>query len=446
MRSIPFEVVCLVGMNSDAFPRESLHVGFDLLSKYPKPGDRSRRNDDRYLFLESILSARKKLHISYVGQSIKDNTIMPPSVLVSELEDYLTAGFGLNASDLMTRHRLQAFSPEYFKKGNKALFSYSKENMLASARLFGSKENIPFIDAGLSPPDDEWKQINNKQLRQFFTHPARYLLQNRLGIYYNRGVSVLEDRENFRMDPLDRYTIGQKLVEHRLNGADPEELRTVYQASGMLPHGTVGDIQFRELCQDVNAFVTRMNHIIGEVPKKSHDVDLNIGDCVIHGELNAIHKKQGMVRYRFANMKPKDLISAWIDHLLLCAVAEPELERITTSICRDASWKFSPVKDSHSILIGLLSRYLDGLLKPMPFFPETGYIYTNDILKKNRSQKDALRSARKRWRGSDFNRGESEDPYFRRCFGTIDPLDDQFKTLSLEIFKPMFDSLSRITH
>jgi exodeoxyribonuclease V gamma subunit len=89
------------------------------MARYPRRGDRSRRNDDRYLFLEAILSARERLYISYVGQSIQDNTLIPPSVLVSELIDYVEQGFeipGRNIREhLHTRHRLQTFSPEYFK-------------------------------------------------------------------------------------------------------------------------------------------------------------------------------------------------------------------------------------------------------------------------------------------------------------------------------------------
>ncbi|MCK7514484.1 MAG: exodeoxyribonuclease V subunit gamma [Desulfobacterales bacterium] len=33
---------------------------FDLIAQAPRPGDRSRRNDDKYLFLEALLSARRQ--------------------------------------------------------------------------------------------------------------------------------------------------------------------------------------------------------------------------------------------------------------------------------------------------------------------------------------------------------------------------------------------------
>ena len=93
MRAIPFRVVCLLGMNGEAFPRVRRPLGFDLVAQRPRRGDRSSREDDRYLFLEALLSARDRLLITYVGQSIRDNTELPPSVVVSELLDALGESF-----------------------------------------------------------------------------------------------------------------------------------------------------------------------------------------------------------------------------------------------------------------------------------------------------------------------------------------------------------------
>lgn len=83
MRSIPFKVVCLLGMNDGVYPRQLAPLGFDLMSQKPKRGDRSRRDDDRYLFLEALISAQQKLYISYIGRSIQDNSERFPSVLVA---------------------------------------------------------------------------------------------------------------------------------------------------------------------------------------------------------------------------------------------------------------------------------------------------------------------------------------------------------------------------
>jgi exodeoxyribonuclease V gamma subunit len=120
MRTIPFDVVCLLGMNDDVFPRSRRPLGFDLMARKPRPGDRSPRDDDRYLFLEALLSARRKLIVTYVGQSVHDNAERPPSVVVSELLDAIDESFKVpevappirGSKEAVPEKQLSLFSPE----------------------------------------------------------------------------------------------------------------------------------------------------------------------------------------------------------------------------------------------------------------------------------------------------------------------------------------------
>ena len=182
MRSIPSKVICLLGMDNDAYPRQTKALGFDLMAKHPQKGDRSRRSDDRYLFLEAILSAREKLYISYAGQSIQDNSTMPPSVLVSELMDYIESGFAIRGENILdnivTKHRLQAFGLEYFKSDDKRLFSYSEENCAAAEQMLKSVEPpAPFISKGLTTPEEQWKDVGLQDLCRFFGNPGPLLIE-----------------------------------------------------------------------------------------------------------------------------------------------------------------------------------------------------------------------------------------------------------------------------
>ncbi|HMK66122.1 MAG TPA: exodeoxyribonuclease V subunit gamma, partial [Thermodesulfobacteriota bacterium] len=196
MRSIPFRIIALLGMNDDAYPRQTRPLGFDLMAQNPSLGDRSRRLDDRYLFLETLLSAREKLHISYVGQSHQDNSSRPPSVLVSELLDAIAEGFKI-PEEMIIKHHLQAFSPEYFEKGGR-LFSYSGDNLEgALGALNPIRKKKPFMPHALPDPDPEWKTIELSRLCSFFSHPARFLLNQRLGIYLGEEESLLTETEPF---------------------------------------------------------------------------------------------------------------------------------------------------------------------------------------------------------------------------------------------------------
>src|SRR5207249_3253158 len=93
MRSVPLKVVCLLGLNDTAYPRHDRPPGFDLVAQHPQRGDRNIRDSDRALFLEALLSAREVFYLSYIGQSLRDNNPLPPSVLVSELLDYVGQNF-----------------------------------------------------------------------------------------------------------------------------------------------------------------------------------------------------------------------------------------------------------------------------------------------------------------------------------------------------------------
>jgi len=134
-------------MNDGAFPRDQRPPGFDLMADDFRPGDRVRRADDRYLFLETLLSARSNLYISYTGRDSRDNAPLPPSVLVSELLDYVESAFvaadgGTLAGQFPLQHPLQAFNPDYFRPGG-ALFSYSVARAEAARSLLEPSVPVP---------------------------------------------------------------------------------------------------------------------------------------------------------------------------------------------------------------------------------------------------------------------------------------------------------------
>ncbi|HEN21015.1 MAG TPA: exodeoxyribonuclease V subunit gamma, partial [Desulfobacteraceae bacterium] len=320
MRSIPFKVICLVGMNNDAYPRQTRQTGFDLIAEYPRAGDRSRRDDDRYLFLESILSAREKLYISHVGQSIQDNSIIPPSVLVSELLDYVEQGFEIPGENILenivTKHRLQAFNPEYFME-NGRLFSYSQENLNA-ARCILQERNppAPFLSRDISTPEEDWKSVDIEDLTSFFRNPARYLLTRRLNIHLDDNISMLSDTETFDLDGLERYQLEQDLVKRSFNGCNIKDFRIIMNASGKLPHGAVGECLFEDISGDIERFVRNTTDYMKGTPLDPLDADLNQSGFRLTGRIQGLYEKY-MILYRYAGIKPKDRLNAWIHHLVL---------------------------------------------------------------------------------------------------------------------------------
>ena len=434
MRSIPFRVIALIGLNDGAFPRRDRPAGFDIISRSPRRGDRSLRDEDCYLFLEALLSARDCLYISYVGQSVRDNSEIPPSVLVSEFLDAIARGWAMEAKDvagrLVTRHRLQAFSSGYFGKDG-ALFSYSAENLAA---LLERRENPwsarEFLSAPLPPPGDEWREVPLARLLRFYANPARFLLENRLGIRLEDAAPPLEEREPFTVAGLDAYTLHQEIVEIVLRGDDPVEYLPVARSRGILPPALHGEAVFRRAVDEATAFAQGVRErFAGKEQLAPLDFRLELGGFRLSGRLERIWPER-MIRYRCANVKGRDQIGAWIEHLVLNAVMAHGYPRETVLMMVGGSRSYRPVADAATLLKALLDLYREGLTMPLRFFPESALEY---------AQKEEWRidRAKRRWE-EGFNRpGEGDDPYYRLCFGKEEPLNADFELIAQELLGPM---------
>jgi exodeoxyribonuclease V gamma subunit len=452
MRSIPFKVIALLGMDDQAYPRTTKPLGFDLIAKNPLRGDRSRRQNDRYLFLESLLSARQCFYISYVGQSIHDNSIMPPSVLVSELLDYINNGFSCLKKSILeqvvTSHPLQAFSPTYFTHQAQQLFSYSTEYCTASRALLNEQPLLkPFILEALpSPqPETEWKNIDLNRLSRFFKQPIEFLLKERLGIVLQTGADLLDESEPFEVQGLDRYQLNQTLVEKSLQGGDLEAYQTVVKASGQLPYGQIGEYLYSQMTQQIQPFVEQVKQVTMKQKKmETVSVDLRIGEMRITGRLGRIWRDH-LVHYRWAKLKAKDFIQLWIHHLILNSLPDKHLPRHSVLIGNNEAWTFEPVTDSQLILERLLREfYWHGLHQPLYFFPESGLTFVKN-LRQGKKENEALLKALNTWQGSDFGQGEVENEYYKLCFRSLEsktPLENEgFKSLAKQFFEPLLGHL-----
>jgi exodeoxyribonuclease V gamma subunit len=432
-------------MNNGAYPRDFQPLNFDLMARHPQAGDRSRRNDDKYLFLESIISARKKLYISYVGQSIQDNSILPPSVLVSELLDTIEMSFAVSDENLLkkivTRHRLQPFSPWYFRSGT-GLFSYSIENMLAG--MTEKVEPLPFVPARipLSPEEvAQWQKLDLDSICRFFSNPARFFIQRRLGIWLEDKSSLSDDRENFVLVTLERYLVEQNLLKARMSGSALEDFKPVQKALGQLPHGHVGDFHYNEMSIEVENFISKIECFTSAAPREPVEINLNISGFDLRGRVSEI-AESGLVNIRYARKRVKDILTSWIFHLLLCHGAPPEYPRTSFLICKDSALQFKPVSESKALLEDLLNLFRWGLEEPIHFYPDTSHEYAEHKLNASGSEQSALAKAGLKWRGGDspkkHSQVESDDSYYDLCFRRMDPLDDEFKKIALTVFEPLF--------
>lgn len=433
MRSIPFKVVCLVGMDDTAYPRKSNPPGYDLIAQHPRPGDRTVRDDDRYLFLEALLSAREVFSISYVGQSLKDGSPLPPSVLVSELLDYL----GEDAREsLVTRHRLQPFSADYFRRDS-ALFSYSIDNCLAS-EVARQPRNPPrpFLSQAIAAPEEEWRQVELASLAAFFRNPAQFFIQQRLGLKFPNERPQLEEREPFELGPLTNFKIEDDLLRKKLDGLPLAEVEELVRAGGQFPPGHTGAALYKKICRGVEEFAALVADKTSGKYLEPFPIDLTLGPFRLTGRVDEL-TATGPVRYRLTKLKPKEMLRVWLFHLALNSSGK---SISSTLIGRDLMQIFSPVAQSGELLRDLLEVYWQGLTRPLHFFPQSSYAFAKQELS-TRAKATPLKKARDAWNSGQFHRGEEEDEYFDLAFRHLsDPLDEEMQELSRRVFKPLIEN------
>ncbi len=447
MRSIPAKVICLIGMDDQAFPRQAHPLGFDLMAQDRRCGDRSSRDDDRYVFLETLISARERLYLSYVGRSVIDNEVIPPSVLVSELLDYLDQACvfpeGASARDFLTHeHRLHAFSRHYFAETSSRLFSYSEANAAAARNIRASpgEPSPDFLHGVIPDPTDDFRAVELNTLVRFFAGPAKYFLRERIGIRLEEEDDSLEDSEPFALDSLERYHARQDLVARALDQepADADE----FAARGVLPLGEIGVSHFHDLRKDAEVFQQKVEpELAGHSPAEPWLIDLKIGAFNLTGRIEPIYGAR-MVHFRCSSLKPKDWLRAWISHLAKCA-AHPDTAAESVLIGTDATVQFAPVPDAAELLTALLALYWLGLTFPLPFFPRTSEAYARAALFPSaRSKQTPVQKAEVTWHGSTWTAGEKSDSYLQHCFAGSNPLDEEFERIALAVFEPILRNVS----
>ena len=435
MRSIPFKVVCLIGMNDESYPRRQPTLGFDLLAHDFRKGDRCRRDEDRYLFLEAILSAQSHLYISYVGASIVDNSPIPPSVLVSDLRDCLQQSVEMEEDNdiwqhVLTHHPLQAFSQRYFDGSSDKLFSYVAVNCPSSNE---NSDATSWFDHALPEPDPSWRQVSLGQLLGFFQHPAKYLLQQRLGLWLSNDDDKLENREPFELDGLQSWQLRQQLLNYRLQDKQLAEVLPIIQATGVLPQGHVGEYVFNDQSSKVNEFADKL---LPEYPDEfllPLTFELNNGEFTLQGQLTNI-STAGLFNYRMGKTKGNQLLTVWLQHLVLNCIKPDGVVCESRLITQDGDYHFLIVPDAELILHNLLDLYWQGLYKPLPLFSNTSYRFAQASIKGSKSE-SAMHAE---WQGNSFNNiaGEKDDLYHQQIY-TASPLDEQFRQLALAIYEPL---------
>ena len=491
MRAIPFKVVCLLGINDGEYPRGIHPMDFDLMAasgRY-RPGDRSHREDDRYLFLEALLSAREKLYISYIARNVTDNSERMPSVLVSQLRDYLAGGWevedvppGGNATgdprDLLDQltcpHPLQPFSKAYFLPGGpRDLFTYARE----WREMLASRDHTP--DQGSLSPARVESRLALTPLIRFLKNPVKGFFNERLNVYFDDTGVVSHNREPFALDGLAPFNLGNTLLNAGLAVRASESVKAVNRAAqrlqrtGELPPGGFGQLSAEKLTEPVLRMLEHHHGLAARYPHPCSPLEIGIPigiegcDCEmledwldgLRGAGLGTSAATTAAEYARWEFYPKDILDAknrvsrldslvglWVKHLAGCAGG---LALTSILVAPDGMAQLPPLDRGRAggWLAEIMATWWHGLSQPLPVTAKTALTYLKTLISNEGEDapQKAWEAARKAYEGDGYHfpgeLGYGDGVYLKRCYPDFDALwqaeNGRFETSAEKLYEPL---------
>jgi exodeoxyribonuclease V gamma subunit len=395
MRSVPHRVVCLLGLDDGAFPRKAPRDGDDLMLADPYVGERDPRSEDRQLLLDALLAATDQLIITYTGNDERTNVPRPPAVPVGELLDTVDATVrtphDAASRQVLTRHPLQPFDPRNFERGElvpELTWSFDGATLAgARALLEPRKHPGPFLVAPLEPLDT--KVIELDDLVRFVQHPVRAFLRRRLRITLRDISDEVRDELPIELDGLERWAVGQRLLEARLAGVDGRAAGLAEIARGTLPPGFLGEPVLKALYRTVDSILGAAR-AMGATDAKPTPVDVHVtlpGGTLLSGSVPGV-RDQLLLSATYSRVSARHRLATWVK-LLAVSASHPETAFSAATVGR------GPDKDSVMVaaikplagdaegrrriaceqLSALADLYGRGMREPLPLYCLTSAAY-----------------------------------------------------------------------
>ena len=162
------------------------------------------------------------------------------------------------------------------------------------------------------------------------------------------------------------------------------------------------------------------------------------------------------------------LVTAWLDHLCLCAVSPVDQEHATSLVAKNDKGKvtllrFKPAVNPVDLLDDLTQLYRRGQTEPLLFFSKSSYDFARTMIKGNadfekREQAAFEKAHATYFAGNSFMNipPEGEEPHLALLFGADNPLEPGycpwheapcppgFADLALQVYEPLLDHLEEI--
>ncbi|MGM0771646.1 MAG: exodeoxyribonuclease V subunit gamma [Halobacteriota archaeon] len=299
VRGIPAKIICFLGLNNGEFPRVDRFYGFDLMGSEYRIGDRSKLENDKFLFLDTLMAARDKLYLSYIGRNTKDNSETPPSIVV----DALISFTGLN--DITVEHPLHGFSTKY-NADDPNLFTY----------LYGG---VPVEFEAVKSIADETSEYSLRSFTRFFENPIQWYFNNILNIYYKEDDNILPETEIFNLDEIQKWKLREELVKVPEESLEKFRMKAVKE--GILPLSNNARHTLQELNVSIAELKSQYNELVEGRTERSVHVEFSSGNTKIHGEINEVFEST-LICYTVSSQHEKYKLRFYLKALMLMEKSE----------------------------------------------------------------------------------------------------------------------------
>lgn len=445
MRSVPHRVVCLLGLDDGAFPRSPERDGDDLVLADPQIGDHDARSEDRQLILDALLAAKDNLVITYTGRDERSNLVRPPAVPVGELIDVIDqtavlANGHKASSHLIIHHPLQPFDARNFIRGRlmgTTPWSFDRSNLdgalAAAGRNAMSVRKRPFLPEALAPIDDTTVEL--RVLESYMRSPVRAFLITRLNVNVESKSEDVDDALPVTLDALERWAIGDRIVNAMLSGSSLDACIMAEQARGSLPPGSLSDPILDDMTPSIEHLVS-VAFAEGSPESLAVNLSLPSGYRVV-GTVPGV-RDDVVKNVTYSRMSPSQRLNSWLRLLCLTsAYPEKPFEAITYARGSDGDASTGPsvsiarigvlgetASERQSVATNYLEQivdlYLRSMREPPPLYCKTSAAWAQAASKGH----DTEKAARKEWQSEYEREHEDQKAEHQIVFGGVAPFED----------------------
>ncbi len=418
MRSVPYRVVCLLGMDDDRFPRSSRGDGDDLLVDHEVVGDHDRGSEDRQLLLDAVMAAGGHLVVTYSGHDQLTNAAYPPAVPIAELVDTAAVMVGDEAmASIVIEHPLQSFAARNFMESQLGPAGpWGFDPMQFAGAVAAQDRYTPASPQPVTWPDvDPEPVIELDDLIAFLQHPAGRFAKARLGFSIPEPGDVPDDTLPADLTSLARWAATNRILTALLAGHDVAAVAAGERHSGALPAGALGT-------DDLDASVDAARSLWdaararGYAPERQRPWpgSLRIGDRLVEGSVLADADQAQIVTVTPSHLKGKPRLRAFVELAFLTAI-EPGIAWTAVLLGRGDGDSHKAVtllalggpgrteRQRARLLTDLVALYDEGQGAPLPIPCETAYIWQRRV---NNNRTGAMADARDAWGGRFREKGD----------------------------------------